>query len=245
MKLRGVKILSVLYLFAGIRHRADVNACLNSIISEFNACCDFDFAVSLVLRQIELSESGPISGEVGLQTQASLVRDILAEKFHIIVVGPPYQSFSRAPFSGRPGPKPPRDALWPKGLPHLKPAVLRKVRFENQMADFAVSIMKAASSVEVLSLLVAPEDLGPSRLGSPASLWQGSDVHELENAGMKRAALYQSDFCSDSSPLPTGILSNATTLLSDCDIHLGWPRFTNNGRYAGPLPPQRNRRQLI
>ena len=73
----GVKNLNVLYLFAGVRHRADVNACLNSIISEFNACIDFDFTVAFTLRQIDLSETGPISGELGRLTHSSVCKEIL------------------------------------------------------------------------------------------------------------------------------------------------------------------------
>ena len=76
VKLRGVKNLNVLYLFAGFRHRADVNACLNSIISEFNACIDFDFTVVTTLRQIDLSETGPLSGETGRLDQASLLKEV-------------------------------------------------------------------------------------------------------------------------------------------------------------------------
>ena len=43
VKPQGRRALKVLYLYAGLRLRAELAACLKTIISEFNACADFDF----------------------------------------------------------------------------------------------------------------------------------------------------------------------------------------------------------
>ena len=117
----------------------------------------------------------------------------MSRKFGIVIESPPCDTYSRAPYSGHPGPKPLRSAQWPRGLPGLPPAAVARVRNANSLSDFAVEILHAAGEAGCISLLESPEDLGPSMLGAPASLWQRSDMKELSKWGYERGALYQSD----------------------------------------------------
>ena len=64
----------------------------------------------------------------------------------------------------------------------------------NTLADFAVKVLDAAGEVGCICLLEFPEDLGPSKLGTPASLWQRADMRALTKHGFQRGALYQSDW---------------------------------------------------
>ena len=66
----------------------------------------------------------------------------------------------------------------------------------NDLMDFAVEVMRAASAENAVVMMTFPEDLGPSKLGSPVSIWQREDVRQLEAAGLHRYAVYQGDWCS-------------------------------------------------
>ena len=126
----------------------------------------------------------------------AVLAEIHHKCFDIVAICPPSATFSRAPFSGWPGPKPLRSAHWPKGLPGLKQPEMQKVKNSNDLMDFAVEVMRAASSANAVVMMTFPEDLGPSKLGSPASIWQREDVRQLEAAGLHRYAFYQGDWCS-------------------------------------------------
>ena len=137
-----------------------------------------------------------------------------------------------------PGPKPLRSAQWPRGLPGLPPAAVARVKNANILSDFAVKILQAAGEAGSISLLEPPEDLGPSRLGTPASLWQRSDMKDLSKWGYARGALYQSDWAPVPYRKPTGLITTAKSIAEDQDFFVGWPRFTSSGSYAGPLHPR-------
>ena len=80
---------------------------------------------------------------------------------------------------------------------------------QRGLIDFAVQVMQAASSANCVVMMTFPEDLGPSKFGSPASIWQRADVQQLETAGLHRYAFYQGYWCSVDYLLPTGVMTNA------------------------------------
>ena len=148
--------------------------------------------MALTVREIDVVRHGESDNLLSAALQDEVYKEVLADKYHIIVESPPCDTFSRAPFSGHPGPKPLRSAQWPRGLPGVPPLAVQRVRDANILTDFAIKILQAAGEVGAMSLLEYPEDLGPSKLGTPASLWQRSDMKALTNWGFQRGAIYQS-----------------------------------------------------
>ena len=53
-----VRQMNVSYLFAGLPRKADLRACFSQLISNFNACDEFDFSVELVMDEVDLLRGG-------------------------------------------------------------------------------------------------------------------------------------------------------------------------------------------
>ena len=152
----------------------------------------------------------------------------------MVLSTPPCNAFSRAVFANKNGPRPIRDRMYPKGFPWLDSASKKLADEGNILSDFTVSIAEAALEANVLFLIEFPEDLGKSRLGTPASLWQREDLRKLP--GAIRGAFYQCDWGAADYAKPTGSLTSAATFAAAPGFHVGWPTFYDNGYYSGPLP---------
>jgi hypothetical protein len=155
-----------------------------------------------------------------------------------LITVPSTTTWARGRHASPLGPKPLRDVRWPWGLPWLAPQEQQGVETAN--AEFR-QIMKIITAVlarapEAHILLLHPEQLGPARRGSPATIW---DISELKRwstrTGMMRAATYQCTYGPSDYRLPIGVLSSHC--LNNKLFHRGWPKIGGNPlRYSGPLP---------
>ena len=171
-----MKKLNILHLYAASRQKADIGACLGAIIAEFNASIDFDFKASLAYDHYAMLQ--PVAMPPAMRS--SLLGAVSSARYDVVVVCPPYDTFSRSVFSSWPGPKPLRDAQSPLGFGQLDANQQRRVTVANELLTFSLEIMRAAAGANSLALLTFPEDLGPARNGMPASLWQMTEARELE-----------------------------------------------------------------
>ena len=169
--------------------------------------------------------------------------------FDAIIINPPAATFCRQSFSRRKGVAPCRDVSWPRGFPWLERVPAEAVRHENEILDFAISLVRAASSVAFRTekrtriWLVHPEDRGSKELGSPASLWQLPEIQEFQHLGLARTAFFPCAFDIAGPRSPLGVLSDLPQWNDHDSVVRGWPTFTQKecgGRivprlYRGPL----------
>jgi hypothetical protein len=141
-----------------------------------------------------------------------------------------------------PGPLPLRDSRHPFGFPWRTGKRKSKCAAGTGMAKFACDVLRLAltttrnqqSWLPVLVLLEHPEDLGRTKKGTPASIWQLPWTRELQDHGALRGAMHQ---CHYGAPFakPTGLLFNFGELVPL--VSLGFPTFDpRTGAYKGPLP---------
>ena len=162
--------------------------------------------------------------------------------FDCVILSPPCGSWSRANYSDKPGPKPVRSRKYPWGIPHLLAHDQRRAANGNEFVHFSIRAIVAAQNCKrrgrrVTTLWEHPEDLGATKNGCPASVWQ---LPQVRNAyaefGFITAAGYQCQFPDVDYPKPTRVLTDITSL--KCFGYTGWPQFTAEQKYLGPLPRQ-------
>jgi hypothetical protein len=160
---------------------------------------------------------------------------LAAKEWDALIITPPCNTWSRLPWSDSPGPKPLRSRRHPWGFPWLSGKALIKCNLGNSFVKQTLEAANAAFDAGTQFLVEHPEDLGvTSSGGEPASIWMLEDLlatHSRTSA--HTAALFQ---CTFGAPYgkPTrlwGTLPGLTTL-----PHQGWPMFSKQGNYQGPLP---------
>ena len=78
--------------------------------------------------------------------------DRISSGVDILILAPPCDTHTRARHSLVAGPRPLRDASWPRGRPGLTAAEQIKVDKANILTDFAVQALQAARKHNVLCL---------------------------------------------------------------------------------------------
>ena len=117
-------------------------------------------------------------------------------EFDILILTPPCASWTRALFSGKPGPAPCRDADHPWGFPNALKHIRDRARMGNEFVHFTLRLAEAAQAASSRGttttrvLIEHPEDLGATPRGKPASIWQLPEMRALVKKGSSRA-LYQ------------------------------------------------------
>ena len=223
--------LQVLYLFSGPQREGDLEECLKELSgSDATITCrdlcrgsHHDFMVDDV-RQ-------------------SIFEEVRRGRFDCIIVTPPCGTWSRAMWSGRPGPRPIRSKEWPLGFPWLAKAKKDAADIGNSLVFFALDIIRAAAEVKskvVNFLMEHPEDLGTRPCGTPASIWQLPEAQDLmgkfHTFGLHQCAL------GGDRPKPTRILTNMEGLIhtepggQEILGYPGPPECDKKGKYKGPLP---------
>ena len=225
--------LRVLYIFAGIQRKADIEDCLCQFSQEFH--------FQLVMCCVDLLRS---------QDQDILQNDnwellharIQAREFDFVLITPPCSTFSRARHSGAPGPPAVRSRLYPLGYPWLFGRHKRQVETANLFIDIMCQGFTSASAAGVFWLGEHPEDLGMGANGEvPASIWSLPEVIGLPD--IHTAAIFQCPFGAISSK-PTRLISNwelqePITMeegAPTAGVFRGWPKFDKKFRYMRPLP---------
>ena len=224
----GQAALSVLYVFAGVERRSDIREFLESLCLQ----------KSVVLNLVELDTCrNPEHDVLQEAVQDGLIHRLEAGEFHVLVITPPCNSWSRALFSGRPGPRPVRDRRHPWGYPWLQSRDLQRCQRGNVFVRFSIRACKVAASVNCFYLLEHPEDLGRTKDGFlPASIFGLAEMHELiAESHAVTAALFQCLLGAESCK-PTRFVSTLPGMESW--PYSGLPRFAQNGSYLGPLPPK-------
>ena len=121
---------------------------------------------------------------------------------------------------------------------HYRGVVARLLAsWENILNYFAVEVLKEAGKAKVVACLLCPEDLGSTRRGTSAPLWQWPGVRRLPELGICRGATLQSMWAHGDRSGPTSILTHAVGVITHELLFKGWPEFNDTGAYIGPLPP--------
>ena len=240
-------IIKVLYAFAGKIRHCDLRASLQAKLRDFRKTT----GIQLSLDMVELDTlRGGASHDLSTPAAAKVVMDrIIAGEFDVVVTTPPCNTHSRVRHSNKRGPPPLRDRQHPRGLPDLSARHAAECATANALVDLSWDMVEAAVKVQhqetwrkTRVLMEHPEDLGESRLGCPASLWDPPrPITACDGSVVPRYAAFQCAF----GPLP---YAKPTGLLCDCPgmggvAFRGWPRFIPGlkyGRrtdyiYAGPL----------
>jgi hypothetical protein len=228
-----VRTLQCLYLFAGPSRSQDLPAAFSSLASSPDSP-PLDF----VWRQVDIVRDKVLDDLLLEDVRQSLLDDIAAGRFDLVIASPPCSSFSRAVYADKEGPKPVRSFQYPLGFPWASNKSKAKAEAGNVLAYFAIAAMRTvaksvASGSPCIGLVEHPEDLGKASLGIPAAIWQFPEMVALHSHGFRSAAFYQ---CSvgGSSRKPTRVLSNSRELSS---IGLCQDAtFDINRMYLGPLP---------
>jgi len=156
-RVRPTHPFKVLYLFAGVQRQADVGCHLRRLKHEFNNAC-IDYSIKLELREVDIMRyaEDDLSNDT---LQKEIRNQIMSKYWDVVIAAPPCHTFSRAMFSEHPGPRPIRDATWPRGFPWLEAKARRKAEIADSLVDFALSAIISAAAHEAICLLEFPEDL--------------------------------------------------------------------------------------
>ena len=196
-----------------------MGSCLSVIADQFNNNPEFDFTVHLRVEEADVLRGGPLHDLFSSARRKDYLMDIRSGRHAATIIAPPCETHTRARHANRNGPPPLRSHAWPRGLPNLTPAQQEQVRRSNLLADFAIEAFETAVQSGVLAVLEFPEDLGPARLGHPASLWQSARLQGLKEAGAVRGAIYQDAFDKLSYLKPTGLITTIPLLIDDARFH--------------------------
>ncbi len=185
------------------------------------------------LRAVD--HKGPLHTFTVLDTLAPIPEGIPTA----VIAVPSITTWARGRHSCPLGPKPLRDTQWPWGLPWLAPREQEQTDMANaelrQIMRIIVAVLDRAPGAHIM--IFHPEQLGPARRGSPATIWDLPELRRWSNrAGMMRAAVYQCKFGPTEYRFPMGVLSSHC--LNSKLFCKGWPTITASpARYRGPLPP--------
>ena len=224
---RDPEILSVLYLFAGKERRADVGDHLRTLCA----------ATGLQVKVVEVDIlRDPVKHDLlSDQAWAELVRRVSDHEFQMVMATPPCNTHSRVVWANSQGPRPLRSKRYPMGFPWLEGAQLLKCRQANLLVSRSLEIAALAASIGAFFLIEHPEDLGTTATGGdPASIWSLEEVFQLQrNTSATTCVFFQCTFGLDAQK-PTRLLGTLPMMAGQ--QWRSWPKFTNQGKYLGPLP---------
>ena len=220
--------LRVLYVFAGVFRKCDVEAFLMVLCKKLG--------ILLIMKNIDLKrdKSHDVTSQPFWQ---EIMTGLEAKEFDVLIITPPCNEWSRAKFSSHPGPKPGRTKQWPRGFPWLSPKQRPRITESNYFIDITIESCIKAHSANIPFLIEHPEDLGMTYSGfAPASIWQLPEIRQLaQTTSACTAALFQCDFTANTSK-PTRLLSTLANFMNMPHTWAGWPKFSPESKYLGPLP---------
>ena len=181
------------------------------------------FALNSLVQLASIMEGSPLPSETA----------------QVVLAVPSLSTWSRLRHSSEVGQPPLRSMEWPWGLPELSEKSREDVEKSNRCLRHCLSVLGAARKrdFETELLLFHPEDFGRSTIGTPASIWQLKEVHQLaKNLALHRSAIYQCWLGPARSPSPIAMLSSMPHPLKHA--RRGWPTFRSCPRvdYLSPLP---------
>ena len=237
------RCFSVLYIFAGEQRQSDVGDCLKTLCKGQNyvvKCDNID-----LLRDASHDVLAP-------ELQDDLRNRLKSKVYDVLVITPPCNTHSRARSANSNGPPPVRSKAWPLGFPWLRGKHLASVKLANALMEFTWELCLLAHSVHVPWLSEHPEDLEVTPSGdNPASFWATAQTLELAHAcSAETAAFFQCPWGAATSK-PTRVLGTLRlrSPTPPAMLFRGWPKFSKDGRYLGPLPRRgcghRHKRRLL
>ena len=176
-------------MYPGVDGRADFQDCFVALTREWNASSDFEFVVDLVRYEIDVLNTDVTTSLLPSVNRARLLAKI-STNCDICISTPAYATFLRARHSSPTGPPPVRNVSWPRGLPRLAVGHRSAVDDANILMDFALQAVNIAAASYSLVFFDAPEDLGRTRRGTPASVWRWPAALDLQKSALKRGAFY-------------------------------------------------------
>lgn len=214
-----------LYLFAGLKRKADV--------AHFLRAKGWDITEIDILRQ---------SGHdlTVVRYSKMVLQNIRSNKYAALLASAPCDTFTRVMFANDWGPKPLRTMAFKRGFPWLEGDRLQKCMLANELTDFTYEAIEAQILNDPGLLLVEfPEDLGAIQHGKhqgirPASFWQWPQYGKiLKTRGVRTLGIRQSDY---STPYvkPTRILLKGNP--EGSKFFEGEATFDDCGLYLGPIP---------
>ena len=218
----------VLYLFAGVERKADVQHYLVEWAKRDNVC----------LKGLQLD----ILRNEGHNLHKEEVWNWVLQQLHsglvdFLLVAPPCNTHSRARCQYRQygGPRPLRDFSFPNGFPWLSEDNKQKVALADELVQKSLQGCRIVREQNGHFFLEHPEQLGLTAGQIRASIWDLPEVAELLcQKGVRTFAVFQCDFSAPSSK-PTRFL----TTLDPREVgYKGLHRLDEEGRYLGPLPKQ-------
>ena len=228
----GRSTLKMCYLFSGTKRRS-------SIANELAKLCK-QAGLGLHVWEVDILNGGSDMDLLDEECQQYWMSRVESGYFDIIILSPPCGSWSRANYSNRPGPKPVRSRAHPWGLPGLQRSQQKRCTNGNTFIHFSIRAILAAQDCKrrgrwVSTLWEHPEDLGLTSKGVPASVWQLKIVRTAYKESVYlTCAGYQCQFPEVDRAKPTRIYTDILSL--KVFGYRGWPSFTRDFRYLGPLP---------
>ena len=227
----GKPTLRVAYLYSGESRKS-------SVAEELKILCEKSGA-GLEVHEVDILNGGSEHNLLDTEAQARWESRIADGEFDVVIVTPPCSSWTRSLF--RPGGPPPvRDKRHPWGLPNATNAIRSRAKQGNEFIHFAIRAASAAhrakaSGATCRLLLEHPEDLGRSKHGTPASIWQLPEIRAILKMcpDFFTVAGHQCQFGVDYSK-PTRLLTDISGLAA-FGVK-GWPVMDSNDWYVGPLP---------
>jgi len=222
-------VLRIVYAFAGHRRRADVHEHLQALAGEFG--------FTLEMHEFDLlrDEKQNLLDENFWEELKTLIRNV---RPFCVIATPPCSTYSRARnhYSAKPGPRPIRSREHPRGFPWLSQKDKVKADEGTLLAERTWELFNLASDVGAFYLGEFPEDLGATKNGIPASIWQMQQFQDLlVLPGCRTFAIFQCEFGAE-TPKPTRFVSDLRFF--EGNIFLGAPQFDKAWNYKGPLPSQ-------
>ena len=187
-----------------------------------------------VVVTLDVFEGSPGPDSPVCEIGSDLGRDLSRGTFDVVICTPPTSTFSRASFrSGAPL----REASWPSGIPGLSDTQKEQVGREDAACAVCIRAFQEAVAAGSRALLLAPEDLGSTSRESPTSFWRIPAVLAFASSSLFRGSSYAAHWSQGASCLlPLALATNSPAVAHDPRVHLGWPAFSDEGRYKGPLP---------
>ena len=211
-------------MFSGAPRKSDVRSYLQKL------CNSAGVQLQMTEIDLQISEEHDMSDEDRWQ---ELITKIRNGEFDIIIMSPPCSTWSRAVWANRLGPKPVRSREFPFGFPWLKGDLKEKAELGTLLVMRCIETLEIAPA-KTVCLWEHPEDLGRSRNGTPASVWQLEALRAVaKKRGMESIVFHQCTYGAD-YPKPTRFLSEADGLLQLG--FSGWPILSKDLYYLGPLP---------
>ena len=206
----GRTTLRVCYLFSGVKRKASIGEHLRKLCAKEG--------IGLRMYEGDILVGGSDHDLLDKASQDKWMARIESGDFDVVILSPPCGSWSRANYSDKPGPQPVRSREHPWGKPGLLHRDQLRARNGNEFVHFSIRAVVAAQSCKrrgrrVTTLWEHPEDLGRTRRGTPASVWQLSNVRQAYGEfPFTTAAGYQCQFDDVDYAKPTRILTDILTL---------------------------------